>query len=216
MTQLVGSTPAPLPSTLTHTWIPTSDEADGTVVEILVSVNRPVTNEGRISNVTPCPPDVEMFVTKEFPTMPPLSAPFAPMAHEAPLPVALKLPLLCARQAPATNATINPVVLRTFMLPPISGMWLISVLPKSQNQNRSPLDRQRLSSVLLFRAYTLVPLPIRYQHQSLGSIRKTPVKFRSLRTVRTLARSPDKIAARVGFVRLRCGPRSGVYRDVDA
>src|SRR5215469_9076294 len=115
MTQLAGSTPAPLPSTVTHTWIPTSDEADGTVVEILVSVKRPVTNEGRISNVTPWPPDVEMFVTNEFPTIPPLRAPFAPMAHAAPLPVALKLPLLCARQAPAPNAKINPVCLKTFM-----------------------------------------------------------------------------------------------------
>src|SRR5207253_7274493 len=46
-TQLLGSIPSLLPSTVTQTSIPTSAVALGTVVEIFVSVKRPVTREGR-------------------------------------------------------------------------------------------------------------------------------------------------------------------------
>src|SRR5215471_6253648 len=93
------------------------------LVEILVSVNRPVTSEGLMSNVTPFPLDVEIFVVIELSMVPPLRAPPAPIAHEPPVFVALKLPLLCAKavQAPAntTSTVINIVnlkVLNFFLL----------------------------------------------------------------------------------------------------
>src|SRR5262249_10653650 len=96
-TQLLGSTPSPFPSTVTQTSMPTSAVALGTVVEIFVSVKRPVTSEGRMSSVTPLPLDVEMSVLKSFTWVPPLKLPPAPIAQDAEVPVALKLPLDCAR-----------------------------------------------------------------------------------------------------------------------
>src|SRR5215472_5038728 len=86
------------------------------LVEILVSVKRPVTSEGRMSNVTPFPFDVEIFVFTELSTVPPLRAPPAPITHEPPVFVALKLPLLCAKAIPvnampATKATVTVSIL---------------------------------------------------------------------------------------------------------
>src|SRR5579864_14491 len=86
-----------LPSTLTHTSIPTTAVALGTLVEILVSVKRPVTSEGRTSNVVPFPFDVEMSAVKFPTTRPPLRAPVVLLiTHAEEPPAALKLPLDCA------------------------------------------------------------------------------------------------------------------------
>src|SRR5262249_49143439 len=82
--------------------MPTSAVALGTVVEIFVSVKRPVTSEGRMTNVTPLPLDVEMSVLNSFPGVLPSKVPPVPIAQEAEVPVALKLPLDCAR------ATLEP------------------------------------------------------------------------------------------------------------
>src|SRR5262249_7575083 len=81
----------------------------GTVVLIFVSVNRPVTKSGRISNVTPFPFDVEMSAVKFVNVVPPTKFPLPnvvahagllvvplQIAHEAEVPVALKLPLAWA------------------------------------------------------------------------------------------------------------------------
>jgi hypothetical protein len=65
----------------------------GIVVLILVSVNRPVTSEGLMSRVTPLPLEVEIFVLNNFTPVPPLKVPPAPIAHDAEVAVALKLPL---------------------------------------------------------------------------------------------------------------------------
>jgi hypothetical protein len=46
--------------------MPTSAVALGTVVEIFVSVKRPVTSEGRTTNVTPLALDVEMSELNSF------------------------------------------------------------------------------------------------------------------------------------------------------
>ena len=87
--------------------MPTSAVAVGTLVEIFVSVKRPVTNEGLISNVTPFPLDVEIFVVNEFTAIPPLRAPeVASITHAALLPEALKLPLDCAKASGANNIAI--------------------------------------------------------------------------------------------------------------
>src|SRR5262252_1040371 len=106
-TQLLGRMPSPLPSTVTQTSIPTSAVALGTVVEIFVSVKRPVTSEGRISSVTPLPLDVEMLALNSFTWVPPLKLPPVPIAQDAEVPVALKLPLDCAW------ATLEPSTVKT-------------------------------------------------------------------------------------------------------
>src|SRR5258708_14661746 len=80
------------------------------VVSILVSVKRPVTRAGLMSNVAPCPLTVEMFALKEPRDVPPLKTPPAQITHDAPVPVALKLPLDCAKAVGATaiaNAIAN-------------------------------------------------------------------------------------------------------------
>jgi hypothetical protein len=82
-----------LPSTVTQTRIPISADAVETLVEIFVSVKRPVTSEGLMSNVVPLPFDVEMFAVNDDATMPPLRTPPAPIEQAAALPLALKLPL---------------------------------------------------------------------------------------------------------------------------
>jgi hypothetical protein len=87
--------------------MPTSAVADETLVEILVSVKRPVTNEGLTSNVSPFPFDVEIFVVNEFTVKPPLRAPDVELIwHAAPLPEALKLPLDCAKEMGAINIAV--------------------------------------------------------------------------------------------------------------
>jgi hypothetical protein len=91
--QLVGFIPAPLPSTVTQTSIPMSADEVGIVVDIFVSVKRPVTSEGRMSRVTPFPLDVEISASKNVTSVPPLKPPPTPIAHAAPVPAALKLPL---------------------------------------------------------------------------------------------------------------------------
>jgi len=66
----------------------------------LVSVNRPVTSEGLIFSVTPLPLDVEIFVLNIVVAVPPLRVPPAPIAQDAPVAVALKLPLDWAKTRP--------------------------------------------------------------------------------------------------------------------
>ena len=66
----------------------------------MVSVNRPVTSEGLISRVTPFPLDVEMFELNIVVVVPPVRAPLAPIAQDAPVAVALKLPLDWAKTRP--------------------------------------------------------------------------------------------------------------------
>lgn len=90
--------------------------AVGTLVEILVSVKRPVTSEGLISNVTPFPFDVEIFVVNEPAVIPPLRVPPVPIMHAKPLPVALKLPLLWAKATVVMKATTATSVAIFFMV----------------------------------------------------------------------------------------------------
>src|SRR5262245_59450631 len=85
--------------------MPTSAVAFVTAVEIFVSVNRPVTREGLMSNVTPLPLDVEMSALKICTPVPPLKLPSVPIAHDAGVPLALKLPLDCARAGAEPKAT---------------------------------------------------------------------------------------------------------------
>jgi len=96
--------------------MPTSAVADETLVEIFVSVKRPVTSEGLTSNVTPFPFDVEIFVVNEFTVIPPLRAPVVELiVHAAPLPLALKLPLDCAKAMGAINIANANVHTNFFM-----------------------------------------------------------------------------------------------------
>src|SRR6185436_9721897 len=101
--------------------MPMSADADDTVVSILVWVNSPVTNAGRMSSVVPLPLPVEMFAVNELSTVPPLSTPPAPIRHDAPVPVALKLPLDCARAACGrVRARIaSPAIVRIRIEPPV-------------------------------------------------------------------------------------------------
>src|SRR5262249_41180326 len=105
----VGLIPAPsalpLPSTVRQTSIPTSAVADVTVVEIFVSVKRPVTKAGLISRVVPFPLGVEMLATNTVVPVAPLRVPPVPMLHDAGVPAALKLPLLWANANPDTDTT---------------------------------------------------------------------------------------------------------------
>jgi hypothetical protein len=82
-----------VPSTVTQTCIPMSADEVGMLVLILVSVKRPVTRAGLMSNVVPLPLPVERFAVNEVRVVPPLKTPPSPITHEAPVPVALKLPL---------------------------------------------------------------------------------------------------------------------------
>jgi hypothetical protein len=58
-------------------------------------------------NVTPLPFDVEMFELKTFTSVPPLKPPPMPISHDAPVPVALKFPLLCANACVAPKVAIK-------------------------------------------------------------------------------------------------------------
>jgi hypothetical protein len=99
-------------------------------VEIFVSVKRPVTSEGLTSSVTPFPFEVEMFALNDDATIPPLRTPPPPIVHAAELPLALKLPLDCAKEIGAINIGIANANVHTnfFMfiawLPPILGSKL--------------------------------------------------------------------------------------------
>src|SRR5436309_2308060 len=101
------------------------------VVEILVSVNRPVTNEGRISNVTPLPFEVEMFVSNTVSAVPlPPNLPSVPMTHAAGMALALKLPLDCAKASPDPNAAISADTAKTdanFLIKCFSPLLLVRV-----------------------------------------------------------------------------------------
>jgi len=79
-------------------------------VSILVWVNRPVTSDGLIFKVTPFALDVEMFALNIFTPVPPVKVPPAPMAQDAAVAVALKLPLDWARASPDPNVAINAAV----------------------------------------------------------------------------------------------------------
>jgi len=80
-----------------------------------------------MSNVVPLPFDVEMFAVNDDATIPPLRTPPPPIAHAAELPLALKLPLDCAKATGAINIgiAIGNVHTNFFMfiawLPPIVG-----------------------------------------------------------------------------------------------
>jgi len=87
--------------------MPVSADALETLVSILVWVNRPVTTEGLIFKVTPFPFEVEMFELNILIPVPPLKAPPAPIAHDAAVEVALKLPLLWANTNPDPNTAIS-------------------------------------------------------------------------------------------------------------
>jgi hypothetical protein len=78
-----------------------------------------------MSNVVPLPFDVEMFAVNDDATIPPLRTPPAPIAHAAELPLALKLPLDCAKVMGAINIANANALANFFMfiawLPPILG-----------------------------------------------------------------------------------------------
>ena len=93
------------------------------VVEIFVSVKRPLTSDGLTFSVTPLALDVEMSALNSFTPVPPLKLPSVPIAQDAGVPVALKLPLDCARASlePSTvtraaTATKDASVLIRFLL----------------------------------------------------------------------------------------------------
>jgi hypothetical protein len=81
------------------------------LVSIFVRVKRPVTIDGVIFNVTPCPFEVEISELQSVIPVPPARAPPAPMEHVAGTAKALKLPLLwaTAKVVPRTmRITANP------------------------------------------------------------------------------------------------------------
>ncbi len=82
---------------------------------IFVSVKRPVTSEGLMSKVVPLPFDVEMFAVNCEATMPPLRTPPTPIEHAAELPLALKLPLDCAKAVGPINIAIANAPANFFM-----------------------------------------------------------------------------------------------------
>jgi hypothetical protein len=109
-----------------------SAEAVGMLVLILVSVKRPVTRSGLMSNVVPFPLPVERFAVNEVRGVPPLRAPPAPITHAALVPVALKLPLdwanadpdaITAIRAPAPKHDANFLIV--FILVILSSRFLI-------------------------------------------------------------------------------------------
>jgi hypothetical protein len=59
-----------------------------------------------MSNVTPFPFEVEMFALNDDATIPPLRTPPPPIMHAAELPLALKLPLDCAKATGAIDIGI--------------------------------------------------------------------------------------------------------------
>src|SRR5437870_7051443 len=63
-----------------------------------------------MSNVVPLPLPVEMFAVNELRVVPGLRRPPAPITHDAPVPLALKLPLDWAKASPTAN---NPVTAKT-------------------------------------------------------------------------------------------------------
>jgi len=78
-----------------------------------------------MSNVVPLPFDVEMFAVNDDVVIPPLRTPPPPIAHAAELPLALKLPLDCAKAVGPINIAVANANVHTnfFMfiawLPPI-------------------------------------------------------------------------------------------------
>src|SRR5258707_56206 len=100
-----------------------SADAVGTEVSIFVCVNSPVTREGRTFRVTPLPFDVEIFELKSLTPVPPLNVRRAPIAQEAAVAVALKLPLDCARARPEPKTAASVAAEKTnakCLLTPIS------------------------------------------------------------------------------------------------
>jgi len=84
-------------------------------VSIFVSVKSPVTSEGLMTNVVPLPFDVEMFAVNCEATMPVLRAPPAPIEQATELPLALKLPLDCAKAMGVINIANANVHTNFFM-----------------------------------------------------------------------------------------------------
>ncbi len=106
--------------------IPTSAVALFTVVESLVEVNRPVSSDGLISNVVPCPFGVWIDVEKDVRLVPPLrvAPPKLPVlvlktagvaVHAAEVPAAVKLPLLSAKADAAARrmSIVTAMVVQT-------------------------------------------------------------------------------------------------------
>ena len=92
-----------------------------TVVESLVEVKRPVSRDGLISKVVPCPLGVWIDVVKDVRLVPPLrvAPPKLPVAllktagvavHAAEVPAAVKLPLLSAKADTAIRARMKTII----------------------------------------------------------------------------------------------------------
>src|SRR5258706_9154371 len=97
------------------------------VVSILVSVNRPVTSEGLMFRVTPFPFDVEMFELNIVVVVPPVRTPPAPIAQDAPVAVALKLPLDWAKTRPDPSVATAKTAVNFFITWPILSLLLDTI-----------------------------------------------------------------------------------------
>src|SRR6266853_825101 len=70
-----------------------------------------------MSKVVPLPLPVEMFAVNDVSAVPPLRTPPPPITHEAPVPVALKLPLLWAKASPDASTATPKTAVNTFITP---------------------------------------------------------------------------------------------------
>ena len=93
----------------------------------MVSVNRPVTSEGLIFRLTPLPLDVETFVLNIVVAVPPLRVPPAPIAQDAPVAVALKLPLDWAKTRPDPSVATAKTAVNFFITWPILSLLLDTI-----------------------------------------------------------------------------------------
>lgn len=89
-----------------------------------------------MSSVVPLPFDVEMSAVNCEATMPPLRTPPAPIVHAAELPLALKLPLDCAKAVGVINIGIANANVHTSFFMFIA--WLSSDFGRSNLKLREP------------------------------------------------------------------------------
>jgi hypothetical protein len=68
-----------------------------------------------MSNVVPFPLPVERLAVNEVRVVPPLRAPPAPITHDAPVPVALKLPLDWAKTRPDPSVATAKTTVNFFI-----------------------------------------------------------------------------------------------------
>jgi len=68
-----------------------------------------------MSNVVPLPFDVEMFAVNDDAVIPPLRTPPPPIVQAAELPLALKLPLDCAKATGAISVAIANAIADFFI-----------------------------------------------------------------------------------------------------